>query len=82
MSDRIEIVEVVKLSHKREIRTKEIIENPNEKDILGVKGWLELCEIGRIEILRPAVEICDGVGSVVDYARSEMTTITIKLKGE
>lgn len=82
MSDRIEIVEVVKLSHKREIKTKEVIENPNEKDVLSVKGLLELYEIGRVEILRPVVEICDGIGSVVDYARSEMTTVTLKLKGE
>lgn len=82
MSERIETVEIVKLPNKRQIRTKERIDNPNEKDFLGISGWIELCEIAWIEITRPVVEICDAIGSVVDYQQSEMTTIIIKLKGE
>lgn len=82
MSERIETVETVKLPNKRQIRTKERIDNPNEKDFLGISGWIELCEIAWIEITRPVVEIHDALCSVVDYQQSEMTTITIKLKGE
>lgn len=82
MSERIEIVETVKLPNKREIRTKEVIENPSEKDYLGISEWIRLCAIARIEILRPVTEIFDAVGSVVDYQQNEMTTIIIKLKGE
>lgn len=82
MSERIEIVETVSLPSKREIKTRELVENPNEKDFRGIAAWIELCSIARIEITRPVVEILDAVGSVVDYQQSEMTTITIKLKGE
>jgi hypothetical protein len=82
MSERIEIIETVKLPDKREIRTKELIENPNEKDFLAVSAWIGICKIARIEITRPVVEIHNAVGTVVDYQQSEMTTIIIKLKGE
>lgn len=82
MSERIEIVETVKLPSKREIKTREVIENPNEKDLLGALEWIRLCAVARIEITRPVIEILDAVGSVVDYQQCEMTAITIKLKGE
>lgn len=82
MSERIEIVETVKLPGKREIKTREVVENPNEKDFLAISAWIGLCEIARIEITRPVVEIRDAIGVVVDYQQSEMTKIEIKLKGE
>lgn len=82
MSERIQIVETIELPGKREIKTKELVENPSEKDYRGIAEWIAICSIARIEIIRPVVEIHDAIGTVVDYQQSEMTTITIKLKGE
>jgi len=82
MSERIQIIETVTLPNKREIKTRELIENPEEKDFRSVAEWIALCKIARIEIKRSVVEIHDGIGTVVDYQQNEMTEITIKLKGE
>jgi len=82
MSERIQIVETVTLPNKREIKTRELIENPNEKDFRGVAEWIALCKIARIEITRSVVEIHNAIGVVVDYQQCEMTKIEIKLKGE
>ena len=73
---------MIELPGKREIKTRELIENPSEKDFLGISAWIGICKIARIEITRQVVEIHDAIGTVVDYQQSEMTTITIKLKGE
>lgn len=82
MNERIKVVETITLSEDRTIQTRETVENPTPEDFRGVIAWVNICEIARIEIVRPVVEVFDPLGVVVDYARKGLTTITIKLKGD
>lgn len=82
MSDSTETIEVITFPSGESIRTKEIVDSPTNGDIANLLTMLGTSHFARIEIVRPVVEIYDAIGSVVDYERSEMTTITIKLKGE
>ena len=82
MADRIETIKAIHISNGKSIQTEKIIDLPTNEDIANLLTMLGTSHFARIEIVRPVVEICDAVGSVVDYEQSSMTTIIIKLKGE